>query len=139
MKMKTILPWLAVAFILAGAANPLRAEPTNAPAVSLDREKLHEQLKNMTPEERRAKIEALRKERAAATKPAPGVAAEQRRAQLQKKLEDLRRKKTDGSITPQEQSLLDRMECSAKRAEEQRAKIRTDGKPSTEKASGRNQ
>ena len=139
MKMKTILPWLTAVFVLTGATLPLRADTTNVPAVSLDREKLHEQLKNMTPEERRAKIEALRKERAAATKPAPGVAAEQRHAQLQKKLEDLRRKKTDGNITPQEQSLLDRMERSVKRAEEQRAQTQTDGKPSTEKASGRNQ
>jgi hypothetical protein len=139
MKMKTTLPWVATAIILTGVAIPLRADTTNVPTVSLDREKLREQLKNMTPEERRTKIEALRKERAAAKQPAPGIAGEQRRAQLQKKLDDLRRKKTDGNITPQEQSLLDRMERSAKRAEVQRAKIQTDAKPSTEKASGKNQ
>jgi uncharacterized membrane protein len=65
MKTGTGFSWLATVFALTAATIPLRADTTNPPTSSIDRQQFYELLGNMPPEERRAKIEFLRQQRAA--------------------------------------------------------------------------
>ena len=113
--------------------------PTNPPAPpSLRAQELREQLKNMSPEERRAKFEELRKTGALGLTNRPGnvpVTVQERQAMIVQRrnqqgtnppptldsvlhtnrpsdrLEELRRKKRDKTITPAEQQQLERVEA----------------------------
>lgn len=78
------------------------------PTLSPEMQKRREELLKLTPEERRAKIEELRRSR-----PVPPVDEKvraQRRAALEQKLEALRARKAAGSLSPEEQKLLERLE-----------------------------
>ena len=88
MSTRNLIRCLFITFIATGAAS-LRADETNQPSRGFSREQIREQLKNMTPEERRAKIKS--------------------------RLEDLRKKKDQGTLTPMEQKQLDRLEIITKR------------------------
>lgn len=106
---------------------PARAQSTNAPAAPAfvspaaeERARLREELQRLTPEERRERIRALRQQRVA---PAPSQPAseERRRELLQRKIQELRRKKEAGNISPPEQALLERLERAVARREAARA------------------
>jgi hypothetical protein len=151
MKNKHLIHGLVAGILLCGAI-PLRAESTNAPA--LDRSTLREELKNLTPEERRAKLQELREkhrpqmqqdamqrmEEWKALTPeqrqerlkegrvqlgTPGAPAGQAEvgARLKLRLEELRKKQADGTLTDQEQTQLQRLEHAVKQMDEIRAKM----------------
>ena len=110
-------------------------EPTNAPAPTTPpTPDLREQFKNMTPEERRAKYLELRKSGALGGPTNPPTTLQERRGRIDElrkqrgtnlaptleswrtnrpgdRLEELRRKKKDKTITPGEQQQLDRAEA----------------------------
>lgn len=108
-------PWRAAAQSTNPPAGPPRAE---------ERARLREELQRLPPEERRERIRALRQSPAAPVSAQPS-AETRRRELLQRKIEELRRKKADGSITAPERSLLERLE----RAMAQREAARATNKP----------
>ena len=79
-----------------------------------------DQLRNLTPEERRQKIEELKAARAAqGTNPAPvGVSQADRVARFRQLTEQMRRRNDAGQLTPAEQRRLASMEATLKRLEE---------------------
>lgn len=81
------------------------------------REKRQEELMKLPPEQRRAKLEELRQQRAKAA-PSDREVAEQRRAKIRERLEVLRAKKAEGKLSEQEEKLLERMERANKLMEE---------------------
>jgi hypothetical protein len=114
--------WLALA---AAPAPHACAQATNAPtpptpATPEERARLREELQRLTPEERRARLRALRP---APNPPAPTRpdAAERRRELLQRKIHELRQKKAAGNITPPEQAFLERLERALAQREAARA------------------
>jgi ribosomal protein L29 len=76
---------------------------------SAEMQKRREELSKLSPEERRARFEELRKSNAGAallqTRP-----NDDRRAELQERLETLRTRKAEGQLTPQEEQQLERIE-----------------------------
>ena len=82
-----------------------------------------DQLRNLTPEERRQKIEELKAARAAqGTNPAPvGVSQADRVARFRQLTEQMRRRNEAGQLTPAEQRRLASMEATLKRLEEHSA------------------
>jgi hypothetical protein len=148
MKKCFVLPLLTGA-ILSFAALPVSADDTNAPA-NLNRPAVKRELKNLTPEERRARVQELRKRQANQDAARPrdqaqtltpeerearikefrekhpevvkqigGLSAEERRAKIKERMEALQAKKAAGTITPQEERLLERMVGAVKRMESQ--------------------
>lgn len=115
-----------MAWVCCAAVPPsARAQATNWPAASAprtaeERARLREELQRLTPEERRERIRALRQERLAPA-PAQTASEERRRELLQRKIQELRRKKADGSISGAEQALLERLERALARREAARA------------------
>lgn len=93
------------------------------------REKHQEELKGLSPEERQAKMRELRKQDAAKRPNLKGLTLEERQAKrkemrerLQKQLDELRQKRTEGTLTETEKKRLERMEEVARRFEQ--AKVR---------------
>ena len=133
----------AVALLLASGSHlALKAADEAPPAKAPDRPELREQLKNLTPEERAAKIKEFREqrrdelqklspeERAAKIKEEREKRAAVRQAltpqereakrkeirdRMDKQLGELRKKKADGTLTPQEEKHLGRLEEVSKR------------------------
>src|SRR6266702_4027992 len=99
----------AVALLLAsGSRLALKAADEAPPAKAPDRPELREKLKNLTPEERAAARQALApQEREAKRK--------EIRERMDKQLGELRKKKADGTLTPQEEKRLGRLEEVSKR------------------------
>lgn len=96
-----------------------------------DKPPSREELQKLTPEERQARMKEWRGKQKTMT-------PEQREAQrkvwqerMGKKIEDLKKKRTEGSITPQEEQSLRRLEENMKRWQE------SGGTGSTNKPSGR--
>ena len=147
MSTRNLIRCLFITFIATGAAS-LRADETNQPSRGFTREQIREQFKNMTPEERRARLEQfrakgagqlrstnqfeqlknlspeerraklqqLREQRAGLTNSANArINPEERRAKIKSRLEDIRKKKDQGTLTPMEQKQLDRLEIITKR------------------------
>lgn len=79
--------------------------------------KRREQLQTLTPEEREARIKEFREKHPEVVKQIGGLSAEERRAKIKEKIEALQAKKAAGTITPQEERLLERMEGAVKRME----------------------
>ena len=139
-KMKTTTTF---AFLLALSLTPLAARAqtaTNAAPALTDEQQIREQLKNLppdqraakvrelrekrreemmklSPEERRARLEEMRQQRVKAL-PAERQIAEQRRANMKARLEALRARKAEGKLSEQEEKLLERMERANKLLEE---------------------
>jgi hypothetical protein len=140
------------AFILLPAAMTARAADENpAKDAKSQRQELREKLKNMTPEERQAALKKWREEHPEATTPreqlrkqsAEGnkLTAEQREARrkemhaaLEKRLAELKKKQTDGTLTDLEKKRLERLELALKRADQTRREIPPADKPDTAKA-----
>jgi len=85
-------------------------------------EKRREEFRNLSPEERQKKIQELQEQRRAERPEFKGITTQEReakrkemRSRLDKQLADLRKKKTDGTITDPEQRRLQHMEEIAKR------------------------
>ena len=118
MKTKSLVTTLLAGLFLAAITVPLHADETNSTAAVSNREQIRQRLLNLPPEERRALIQELRAARASenAGQP-PDSVAEERRAKLQQKLDELHRKDGDGTITPEEQKQLDRLEMALKQAQ----------------------
>ena len=121
MKQIRLIQCLIALMVACGGNALLRAadEPTppKKPA-SVDREKLREELKNLTPEERRKKIQELREQRQQLTPEQREAQRKQVRERMEKRLADLHKKKTDGTITEQETKQLERLEQVKKRQEQ---------------------
>ena len=86
-----------------------------------------DQLRKLSPEERRQKIEELKAARAAqGTNPAPvGLSQAERVARFRQMTEQMRRRNDAGQLTPSEQRRLASMEATLKRLEEHSAKAAT--------------
>lgn len=116
-RMKT-LRWFPMALALllgAGASGWVHAAET--PAAPVNRP-TREELQKMTPEERKARLKQWQDAQKSLT-------AEQREAQrkawrerLEKRVEDLKKKKAEGTITDQEKQQLDRLEQWLKRMDQ---------------------
>lgn len=92
-----------------------------------DLSKLREEMKKLTPEQRRARLKELREKNAgSAAKQHKSLSPEEHRGKLKDRLEELRSKKANGSITPQEQKLLDRMDQAVKRMQDRAPKTQTE-------------
>lgn len=109
-----ILLILMLLVFCAGVLPLALAQPTNAasaPATTPpdERTQPRHQLQRLSPEQRRERIRALRQERAAPA-PAQPASDEHRRILLERKINELRQKKADGSISPPEQAMLERLE-----------------------------
>lgn len=116
MKGKRFTEWTLAALILWGAAQAGRAADT--PAEQDKKTPTREDWQKMTPEERQAKMKELRDKQKTLT-------PEQREAQrkiyhdrIAKQLEELRKKKTAGPLTPAETKRLENMEEWMKRMEQ---------------------
>ena len=111
-----------IAFVVACSSNTfVRAadEPTppKKPA-AVDREKLREELKNLSPEERQAKLKELREKQQKLTPEEREAQRKQIRERMEKRLADLHKKKADGTLTEQETKQLERLEQMKKRQEQ---------------------
>lgn len=74
------------------------------------------EMNNLSPEERRAKIQELRHRRGMTNVvPNPVVGPNERRAKIEARLAELRRKKADGRITPVEERQLHGLETFSQR------------------------
>src|SRR6266446_5117638 len=110
----------AVALLLAsGSRLALKAADEAPPAKAPDRPELREKLKNLPPEERAAKIKEFREKRVAARQALTPQEREAKRKEIRermdKQLGELRKKKADGTLTPQEEKRLGRLEEVSKR------------------------
>jgi hypothetical protein len=88
-------------------------------------ERRREEFRNLSPEERQRRMRELQEQRRAERPEVKGVTLEERqakrkemRARLDKQITELRKKKTDGTITEVEQRRLDHMEVLARRFEQ---------------------
>ena len=81
-------------------------------------EKRREDFKNLSPEERRAKWREVREKREAWTPEQREAKRKELRERFDKCLADLKKKKTDGTITEQEAKQLERMEQMKKRLQQ---------------------
>lgn len=79
------------------------------PPLSPELQKRRDELMKLSPAERQAKIEEIRKSRPSGAT-VDEKAREQRRAALQKKLAELRAKKAEGKLTPQDEKRLEQLE-----------------------------
>lgn len=115
MKIKIVIQWIVAGAILCSA--PLlvyAADTTNQPPS----ESAGEQLKNMPPQERRAKIKGLREKHHTQTNaPSVSLTPEQRRAKMKAKVDELQAKKAAGTIKPAEEKELQNLQEALKRAE----------------------
>ena len=121
--MKTIrLIRCLIALVVACGSNALlRAADEPAPAKkpdTVDREKLRQELQNLPPEERRKKLQEMREQRQQQTPEQREAQRKQMRERMDKRLADLQKKKTDGTITEQETKQLERLEQMKKRQEQ---------------------
>jgi hypothetical protein len=83
------------------------------PPLDPELQKRREELMQLPPEERRAKLEQLRKSRPAAS-PVDENAREKRRADLEKKLAELRTRKAEGKLSPEDEKRLEHLERAEK-------------------------
>ena len=118
MKMTRFLKYALAVLIGVGATAMLRAADAPANPAGDDKKPTREELQKMTPEERQARMKEWRDKQ-------PKLTPEQREAQrkvwrerMEKKLEDLKKKKADGTLTPQEEKQLERMQELLKRWEQ---------------------
>lgn len=106
----------ALTILLATGAAPLvRSADTPTNLASGDKRPLREELQKLSPEERQARLKEWREK----------MTPEQREAlrktwreRMEKKTEDLKKKKTDGTITPQEEKQLERVQDMLRRWEQ---------------------
>ena len=135
MKRAVVISLLALFF--AQAAAPSRADQTNLSAAEKRDPKLEmlrtnqfagdqstnqvEQLRNLTPEQRRQKIEEFRARHAAAgtNSAVPALTQQERIARVKTLIEQMRRKNAAGNLTPAQQRQLTNLEAVLKRLEEQ--------------------
>jgi len=121
----------------ANAVSPARGDQTNSPAPEKRDPKLEllrtnqfagdpstnevEQLRNLTPEQRRQKMEEFRARHAAAgtNSAVPALTQQERIARVKTLIEQMRRKNAAGSLTPAQQRQLTNLEAVLKRLEEQ--------------------
>lgn len=128
---------LPLALALAGWL-PLSAQLTNPapvqpPTSAEERARIRDELQRLSPEERRARLRALRPP---STNAAPPQAASevQRRQLIERKILDLRQKAAAGQISPPERALLERLERALARRDAARAThnpAQTGGGPET--------
>jgi len=137
MKVAVFICWLS---LFVNGVCAARAEQTNSPAPENRNPKLGllrtnqffgdpstnqlQQLENLTPEQRREKIQELRARHAAAgTNPAAiGPTRQEKIVRFKAVTEELRRKKATGAITPAQERQLANFEMILKRLEEQNNK-----------------
>ena len=113
-----------------------REKHPDAPLSWEERLKRQEELKNLSPEARQAKIKEWREKDAARRPDFKNLTPEQREAKrkefrerMRQRATDLRKKKTDGTITGEEQKQLERMEEIEKRFDKNPA--RSEPRPAT--------
>jgi hypothetical protein len=109
----TCFAFSVAASLFAGLASGTRADQTNqsVPATGTNRPPTLEQWNTLTPEQRAAKIQELRRMHGY-TNSAVQLTPEQRRARIQKRLEELRRKQAEGTLTPVETKQLELLQRS---------------------------
>ena len=121
MKRISLIRCLIAVVVACGSNALLRAadEPTPAKKPdTVDREKLRQELQNLPPEERRKKLQEMREQRQQLTPEQREAQRKQMRERMDKRLADLQKKKTDGTITEQETKQLERLEQMKKRQEQ---------------------
>ena len=88
---------------------------TNQPSAATNHHNLREDFKNLTPEQRRAKIQELRQMHGVSTNLPVSLTLEERRARIKKRIEELEQKKKLGTITPLERRQLELMQPATNR------------------------
>ncbi|MEO6183507.1 MAG: hypothetical protein ABIP71_10520 [Verrucomicrobiota bacterium] len=158
--MKNIKLICAVAGLMACSAPQLVQAEDAKPEGRPNREELREKLKNLTPEERQAKMKEFREKHPEGTaslerrgeemkkmakelgldpEDLKNLPQDERRAKIKaatdKKLAELQKKKTDGSITDAEKTTLEKLEMRKKFMEQRRGEGGADrrAKPASEK------
>jgi hypothetical protein len=107
MKMTSILKYTLVVAIGLGAANALVG--ADAPATP-EKRPTPEEWQKMTPEERQAKMKEMREKAANMTPEQREAQRKMFRERMEKRLEELKKKKADGSITEQETKQMEMLE-----------------------------
>ena len=121
---------LVAGTVLADQTN--RINLTNQPPAQLNSQQLRDELSKMTPEQRRARLQELRKQHGtfdASTITNQNGAAfqfspDQRRAKIKEKIAELQAKKTNGTISETEDKQLERLKLMEQRLDQP-------GKPNT--------
>jgi hypothetical protein len=110
------------AFVVALAVSPTgRAAEEGASGQKPNepkQEKRREEFKNLSPEERRTKWREEREKREAWTPEQREAKRKELRERFEKRLADLKKKKTDGTLTEQEAKQLEQMEQMKKRLQQ---------------------
>ena len=113
MNTATLLKFALALLVATGAATTLRA--AEAPADQNPRP-TREELQKMTPEERQAKLKERREQQQKALTPDQREAQRKvYRERMEKLIEELNKKKADGTITPDEGKRLERLQEMLKR------------------------
>jgi hypothetical protein len=120
MSKNAFIPFLIAFGIVAGTSFVGRAEPTNAVAAATNqfganRTNLHEQFRNLTPEQQRAKILELRRAHGYTNNVPENLTAAQRRAKIQARIDELHKKQAEGTLTPIESKQLKLLEAHTNR------------------------
>lgn len=98
--------------LLTGAAHFVRAAEVPA---GQEKRPTREDWQKMTPEQREAKMKELREKRQVLTPEQREAQRKVWRERMDKRIEELKKKKADGTITTQEEQVLKRMEEMVKR------------------------
>ena len=112
------LSWAVALALALGAVATVRADAAAVPAQKPspgEADKKREDFKNLSPEERRARMKECREKRDAMTPEQREAMREEFRERFDKRLADLQKKKADGTLSEQQARELERMEQMKKR------------------------
>ena len=110
------LKCLLTCAVALGAGNLLRAEEAPAAPAAPEKKPIREELK-LTPEERQARLKERREKQQKMTPEQREAQRKVWRERMDKKVEDLKKKKADGTITPQEEKQVERVQDMIRRGE----------------------
>ena len=111
------LKCLLTCAVALGAVNCLRADDAPAAPSAPEKKTIREELPKLTPEERQAKLKERREKQQKMTTEQREAQRKVWRERMDKKVEDLKKKKADGTITPQEEKQLERVQEMIRRGE----------------------
>ena len=103
---------ILAATLLSSGISRVAADQTNQSTLSTNSPAGPQPFSTLTPQQRAEKIEALRKAHGFTNAPA-NLTPQERRARIQKRIEELHRKQAEGTITPVETRQLELLQRSA--------------------------
>lgn len=126
MKRQRLLKYALALLVTAGALGSLRGADTPA---APEKRPTREEWQKLTPEERQVKIKEWQEKRKAITDEQREAQRKVWRERMEKTIEELKKKKADGTIAPDEQKKLERMEQMMKKWAELSEKQPSDKAP----------